>query len=231
VNADDKNSKTVHMGFANLDGDRARRTGQPEVVFCQGKTPGQIAEIMAKLVEMHPEDDIFGSRADPEDYDAVKAVLPQAEYDAMARIVYVKQGKKQSGHRIAVISAGTADMPVAEEAALSAELFGNDVLRVYDVGVAGVHRLLEHEDAIRACDVVIVVAGMEGALASVVGGIVAAPIIAVPTSVGYGSNFGGLSALLSMLNSCANGVAVVNIDNGFGAACMADKIVRVGERD
>lgn len=231
----DKTSHTVEMGYAHLDGDRARRTGRPEAIFCEGKTSDQVAEILEELLTMHPEETILGTRASEEDYRAAKARVPEVRYDAVARVLYVRREGRKAREaegperaRVAVVTAGTADMPVAEEAALCTSLFGHEAVRVYDVGVAGIHRLLEHKEEIRSCDVVVVVAGMEGALASVVGGLVAAPVIAVPTSVGYGSNFDGMAALLSMLNSCANGVGVVNIDNGFGAACLADKILRVG---
>lgn len=221
-----KEENTVDLGFARLDGDRAARTGEPETIFCQGKTPAQVAEILQQLLQMHPEENIMGTRADEAAYLAARELVPDVCYDEMARVLYVRRTDRTDGRSVAVVSAGTADMPVAEEAALCASLLGHDVVRIYDVGVAGVHRLLAHEETIRACDVVIVVAGMEGALASVVGGLVASPVIAVPTSVGYGSSFEGLAALLAMLNSCANGVGVVNIDNGFGAACLADKILK-----
>jgi len=223
-----KEENTVDLGFARLDGDRAARTGEPETIFCQGKTPAQVAEILLQLLQMHPEENIMGTRADEAAYLAARELVPDVCYDEMARVLYVRRTDRTDGRSVAVVSAGTADMPVAEEAALCASLLGHDVVRIYDVGVAGVHRLLAHEETIRACDVVIVVAGMEGALASVVGGLVASPVIAVPTSVGYGSSFEGLAALLAMLNSCANGVGVVNIDNGFGAACLADKILKTG---
>lgn len=221
-----KEENTVDLGFARLDGDRAARTGEPETIFCQGKTPAQVAEILQQLLQMHPEENIMGTRANEAAYLAARELVPDVCYDEMARVLYVRRTDETDGRSVAVVSAGTADMPVAEEAALCASLLGHDVVRIYDVGVAGVHRLLAHEETIRACDVVIVVAGMEGALASVVGGLVASPVIAVPTSVGYGSSFEGLAALLAMLNSCANGVGVVNIDNGFGAACLADKILK-----
>lgn len=223
------------LGFANVDNHRALRTGFPEVVFCQGKTPEQISAIMAALYENGGT--IMGTRACRADFEEVKKVLANAEFFETAGIIAVKE--KLSGNNsekllpenikqgsVAVVTAGTADIPVAEEAAVTAELLGNDVLRIYDVGVAGIHRLFDKLDDIRSADVVIVVAGMEGALASVVGGLVEVPVIAVPTSIGYGANLGGLSALLSMLNSCANGVGVVNIDNGFGAAYLASVINR-----
>jgi len=217
------------LGFANIDHHRKLRTGYPEAVFCQGKKPEQIAEIMKGLAAKN--DNVIGTRATEKDFEAVKAVLPEAEYFDDARIIAVMRDKTPHTEGIiAVVTAGTADIPVAEEAAVTAEALGNRVDRIYDVGVAGIHRLFAKLDRIRVARVVIVVAGMEGALASVVGGLVESPVIAVPTSIGYGANLGGLSALLSMLNSCANGVSIVNIDNGFGAAYMASNINRIGER-
>jgi len=210
------------MGFANIDNHRALRTGYPEVIFCQGKTPEQTRDIMCELVKKGG--NIMGTRATAEDYEAVKEALPQAVFFETARIIAVIDEQKKENENlptVAVVTAGTADIPVAEEAAVTAEILGNKVNRIYDVGVAGIHRLFDKLTQIREADVVIAVAGMEGALASVVGGLVDSPVIAVPTSIGYGANLGGISALLSMLNSCANGVAVVNIDNGFGAAYMA----------
>lgn len=223
------------MGFANVDNHRALRTGFPEVIFCQGKTPEQIKLIMSELVKKGGT--IMGTRASAEDFEEVRKSLPDAEYFETARIIAVRDGSERSERfvegeertfkkTVSVVTAGTADIPVAEEAAVTAELLGNRVTRIYDVGVAGIHRLFDKLDKIREADVVIVVAGMEGALASVVGGLVEVPVIAVPTSIGYGANLGGLSALLSMLNSCANGVGVVNIDNGFGAAYLASVINR-----
>ncbi|MDO4744982.1 MAG: nickel pincer cofactor biosynthesis protein LarB [Bacillota bacterium] len=216
-----KNLPYKDMGFANIDNHRALRTGFPEVIFCQGKTPQQIRDIMCELVKNGG--NIMGTRATAADYEAVKEALPQAVFYEKARIIAVLGEEAEKGElpTVAVVTAGTADIPVAEEAAVTAEILGNKVNRIYDVGVAGIHRLFDKLDKIREADVVIAVAGMEGALASVVGGLVDAPVIAVPTSIGYGANLGGISALLSMLNSCANGVAVVNIDNGFGAAYMA----------
>lgn len=226
------------MGFANIDNHRAIRTGFPEVIFCQGKTPQQIRDIMVELTKNGG--NIMGTRATMADYEAVRKAIPQAIYFDAARIVAVLDRETATGCRlteaeddgsrdlpnVTVVTAGTADIPVAEEAAVTAEILGNKVNRIYDVGVAGIHRLFDKLPQIREADVVIAVAGMEGALASVVGGVVEVPVIAVPTSIGYGANLGGVSALLSMLNSCANGVAVVNIDNGFGAAYMAAVINR-----
>ncbi|WP_415930668.1 nickel pincer cofactor biosynthesis protein LarB [Zhenpiania hominis] len=215
------------LGFANIDQHRNLRTGYPEAVFCQGKTPEQIAVIMKELARQNA--NIIGSRATEADFEAVRNVLPDAEYDPQARmIVRIKEPVPKREGTIAVVTAGTADIPVAEEAAVTAQALGNKVDRIYDVGVAGIHRLFAKLDRIRSANVLIVVAGMEGALASVVGGLVERPVIAVPTSIGYGANLGGISALLSMLNSCANGVGIVNIDNGFGAAYLASNINRMG---
>lgn len=220
------------MGFANLDHHREIRTGFPEVVYCQGKTPEQVRDIFEVLAQHGT---VMGTRATVRDFAAVQEKLPGAEFHEAAKIIVCKGNPASAGRtcggaeeeklgKVAVVSAGTADIPVAEEAAVTAETLGNEVIRVYDVGVSGIHRLFDKLELIRTADVVICVAGMEGALASVIGGLVAAPVIAVPTSVGYGANFGGLSALLSMLNSCANGVSIVNIDNGFGAGYTASVI-------
>lgn len=216
--------ETLHLGFASLDLDRAERCGFPEVVFCAGKTEGQCVEILSALMKKY--DNVIGTRADAGIYDRLKNKIPHVLYDSTAAMIYQhKDNRIRNGERtIAVITAGTGDIPVAEEAALTAEIMGNRVRRIYDVGVAGLHRLLARQGEIRAANVCVVVAGMEGALASVVGGLVDKPVIAVPTSIGYGANFHGLSALLSMLNSCAAGVSVVNIDNGFGAGRLAAMI-------
>ncbi len=214
------------LGFASIDHHRELRTGYPEAVFCQGKKPEQIAAIMKELSDKSR--NVIGTRAAKEDFAAVKEVLPEAEYFEDAGIIAViKDPLPRREGTIAVVTAGTADIPVAEEAAITAQALGNPVDRIYDVGVAGIHRLFAKLDRIRRANVVIVVAGMEGALASVVGGLVERPVIAVPTSIGYGANLGGISALLSMLNSCANGVGIVNIDNGFGAAYLASNINRI----
>lgn len=211
------------LGMAKIDIHRELRQNHPETVFCQGKTPDQLKEILGFLAAKSR--NILATRANDEAFQAIKEVCPDAEYHSMARIVIVnRQESKKNRGTILVVCAGTSDIPVAEEAALTAEIMGNHVERIYDVGVAGIHRLLAYLDKLRSANVLIVVAGMEGALASVVGGIVARPIIAVPTSVGYGANFNGLSALLCMLNSCAAGVGVVNIDNGFGAGRLAAMI-------
>ncbi len=213
------------MGFATLDTDRQRRTGIPEVIYSEGKTPQQLADIAGRLYER--DIPILATRATREMHKAVLTQVPGAIYHELARAI-VYQAKKQplSEKYIAVVSAGTSDMPVSEEAAVTAEFLGSRVERIYDVGVAGIHRLFNRMDLISNAAVIIVVAGMEGALASVVGGLVDIPVIGVPCSAGYGANFGGVSALLAMLNSCAAGVSVVNIDNGFGAACQAHLIAK-----
>ena len=211
------------LGFAKLDHHRHLRTGFPEVIFGQGKTPEQVAEIFLRLRDRHPV--VMATRVTPEQVTAVTAVVPNCVHAPMARILTWHRHGSHWRHDgeplIAVVSAGTADMPVAEEAAVTAETIGWRDDRLFDVGVAGLHRLLAQGERLIQAKVIVVVAGMEGALASVVGGLVQAPVVAVPTSVGYGASFGGMSALLSMLNSCASGVAVVNIDNGFGAGYYA----------
>lgn len=220
-----KNLPYEDIGYANIDQHRNLRTGQAEVIFGQGKTPEQIAGIVS---HMHAENKtILVTRADEKDYEAVREVVPEAEYHDLAKIITIGERPQPKADKgmIGIVTAGTSDIPVAEEAALTAEYFGYKADRIFDVGVAGIHRLFGKLDRIRNADVLIVIAGMEGALASVVGGLVSAPVIAVPTSVGYGASFGGLAALLSMLNSCANGIGVVNIDNGYGAACLATKIL------
>ncbi len=210
-------------GFANLDHHRALRTGFPEVIFAQGKTAPQVLDIMQNLIKVNRR--VMATRVTPEMSQVIGKVLPEAIYHPQARILYVDQDpQSEKTPGILVLTAGTADIPVAEEAALTAELMGNQVGRLYDVGVAGLHRLLDRLELLQKARVIVVAAGMEGALPSVVGGLVAAPIIAVPTSIGYGASFQGLAALLGMLNSCANGIAVVNIDNGYGAGVLAAKI-------
>lgn len=211
------------LGYAKVDHHRNLRNGYPEVIYCQGKTVEQIKGIVERL--MKTDNNIMATRAGREVFDGIKEVTPDAVYYEMARIVVVKRRMVETGEKfIAVVTAGTSDMPVAEEAAVTAEVMGNKVRRIYDVGVAGIHRLLAHTDELMSANVIIVAAGMEGALASVVGGMVDKPVVAVPTSVGYGASFGGLSALLTMLNSCASGIGVVNIDNGFGAGYLAAMI-------
>lgn len=211
------------IGFARIDTDRERRQGFPEVILGLGKTPSQIAAIAERIVERGQT--LLITRADADTVEAVRHVVPDAIHHSTARAITRTAGDIPQGRgTILVACAGTSDMPVAEEAAVTAAVMGNTVDRLYDVGVAGLHRLLGERRRLEAARVIIVVAGMEGALPSVVAGLVKVPVIAVPTSIGYGANFGGLAALLGMLNSCANGVAVVNIDNGFGAACMASLI-------
>jgi pyridinium-3,5-biscarboxylic acid mononucleotide synthase len=211
------------LGFARLDNHREMRTGYPEIVYCAGKTVEQVVAIFLSMSERG--NNLIGTRADELMFNEVKNKLPEAVFYKAARIISVQKKtplRPETG--IAVVTAGTSDIPVAEEAAVTAELLGNEVTRIYDAGVAGIHRLVDKLPEIRKCRVVIVIAGMEGALASVVGGLVNIPVIAVPTSVGYGASFGGISALLAMLTSCSAGVTVVNIDNGFGAGFSASMI-------
>ena len=209
--------------FVTLDHHRSLRWGFPEVVYCAGKTPAQVAAIMERLVERNPR--VLATRASADHYAAARAVVPELQYAELARCIWLDREPARARHGgVVVAAAGTSDLPVLEEAMLTLDLMGHQPHRIVDVGVAGLHRLLPHVPTFQEANVVVVVAGMEGALASVVGGLTAAPVIAVPTSVGYGANFGGLAALLAMLNSCASGVAVVNIDNGYGAACMAAAI-------
>lgn len=220
------------IGYAKVDHHRALRTGCPEVIFCAGKTSEQIKGIVSRMMA-HDDSNILATRASREAFEAVReAAGESAEYYEAARCVFVKRREVRilSEKYIAVVSGGTADMPVSEEAAVTAEVLGNRVQRIYDVGVAGIHRLFAQMDALRDANVLVAVAGMEGALAGVVAGLVNKPVIAVPTSVGYGASFGGLSALLTMLNSCAAGVSVVNIDNGFGAGYLASMINKLGEK-
>jgi pyridinium-3,5-biscarboxylic acid mononucleotide synthase len=218
-----KNFPYTDLGFARIDNHREMRTGYPEIIYCAGKSVEHLKEIIKVMSEK--ENNVIGTRASKEMFDAIKSILPEAVYFPIARIISVQKKKPVvSKTSIAVITAGTSDMPIAEEAAITAELLGNKVIRIYDAGVAGIHRLVDKLPEIRNCRVIIVIAGMEGALASVVGGLVDKPVIAVPTSVGYGANFGGISALLAMLTSCSTGVTVVNIDNGFGAGFSASMI-------
>lgn len=218
----------AEMGYAKLDTDRKRRTGFAEVVFCSGKSVEQLVSIYCRIYDT--EGEVLGTRASKEQYEEVRRIFPDVSYDAASRILKIEKPDKERIGKIAVCTAGTADIPVAEEAAQTAEFFGTRVERVYDVGVSGLHRLLSRLDTIRTANCVITAAGMEGALASVIGGLVSVPVIAVPTSVGYGANFGGVSALLTMINSCANGVATVNIDNGYGAGYLAAQINRLACR-
>ena len=211
------------MEYVKIDHHRKLRTGKGEVIYCAGKTPEQSVSIFERLLEYNGE--AMGTRADLATYQAVKERISDAKYHEKARIITVdRQGKQEAVGKIVVATGGTSDIPVAEEAAVTAEFYGNNVVRLYDVGVAGIHRLLMNTDKLEDANVIIAVAGMEGALPSVVGGLVDCPVIAVPTSIGYGANFGGLSALLTMLNSCASGISVVNIDNGFGAGVLASMI-------
>jgi hypothetical protein len=214
------------MGFAKLDHHRALRTGMPEVIFAEGKTTEQVAAIFARMA--HAGGNVLATRASMEIYDAVYDVEPRAEFHETARAITLSQVPATPGKgTIAVVCAGTSDLPVAEEAVVTARLMGNTVELIADVGVAGIHRLLAQKNSLQSARVLIVCAGMEGALPTVVGGMVNAPVIAVPTSVGYGASFGGVAALLGMLNSCAPNVSVVNIDNGFGAASIASLINRL----
>ena len=218
------------MGFAKLDTDRAERSGFPEVIFCAGKPDDYLISIFKRMVETQGK--AFGTRASAEQAELVISEIPGAEYDPISRILKVDDPDAASKRKglVAVCTAGTADIPVAEEAAQTVEYFGANAERIFDVGVSGIHRLLAKSDRIREADCVIAVAGMEGALPSVIGGLVKNPVIAVPTSVGYGANLGGISALLTMINSCANGIAVVNIDNGYGAGYIATQITRLANR-
>lgn len=214
------------LGYAKLDSHREIRSGFPEVVYCCGKPDDYLVSIYKKLYELNGE--VFGTRADGHQYEIVSKVLSQIDYDEVSHILKIEKKDKKRFGKIAVCTAGTADIPVAEEAAQTAEYFGSMVERIYDVGVSGLHRLLSKIDIIQEANCVVAVAGMEGALASVLGGLVSRPVIAVPTSIGYGASMHGLSALLTMINSCANGVAVVNIDNGYGAGYIATQINMLG---
>ena len=214
------------LGFAKVDHHRTLRAGMPEVVFGAGKTPAQVMSIFKRLAQHGT--NVLATRATEEQFSSVQQVVPQAKYESVARaIVLRRDGKRYGKGLITVVSAGTSDIPVAEEAAVTVEVMGSAVKRIYDVGVAGIHRLLAHASLISKSRVVIVCAGMEGALPSVVGGLVGVPVIAVPTSIGYGAAFQGLAALLGMMNSCASNVSVVNIDNGFGAGYVASLINRL----
>ncbi len=220
------------LGYAQLDLHRALRQGLPEVVFCQGKTNEHAAAILDRLWQAH--DRVLGTRVTPEMAAFIQARLPAAHYDPLSRLVTLVRGELAAPPETApyalIASAGTADLPVAEEAAQTLEFLGDRIVRAYDVGVAGLHRLLNRRSDVERAAVIVSVAGMEGALTSVIGGLAACPVVGVPTSVGYGASFGGLAALLAMLNSCATGVAVVNIDNGFGAAVFAHRILEAANR-
>ena len=210
------------LGYAKLDSHRKLRSGFPEVVFCSGKADQHLITIFEHLFEA--EGEVLGTRATQEQANLIKTRFPEVIYDPISKILKIEKSDKQRVGMIAVCTAGTADIPVAEEAAQTAEFFGNHVERIYDVGVSGLHRLLAKLDVIQQANCVVAVAGMEGALASVIGGLVSKPVLAVPTSVGYGASMHGLSALLTMINTCANGVATLNIDNGYGAGYMASQI-------
>ncbi len=211
------------LSFAKVDHHRALRRGCPEVIYCAGKTPAQVAQIAECLAARHPR--VLGTRATQEHFEAARQRVHGLKYDSTARAIWLDtEPDRARKDGVVLLAAGTSDLPVAEEAALTLDLMGHAIIKVYDVGVAGLQRLLHHLPLLRGANVVIVVAGMDGALPSVVGGLVSAPVIAVPTSVGYGASFGGLAALLGMLNSCAPGVAVVNIDNGYGAGHLAAAI-------
>lgn len=217
------------LGYAKIDSHREIRSGFPEVIYCAGKPDEYLVSIYQRMYQENGV--VFGTRASEHQYEIVKEVIPEIIYDKMSGILKTESPNKNLEGLIAVCTAGTSDIPIAEEAAQTAEYFGTKVERIYDVGVSGIHRLLSRVEAIQKANCVVAVAGMEGALASVLGGLVSNPVIAVPTSVGYGASMHGLSALLTMINSCANGIAVVNIDNGYGAGYMATQINRLACRE
>ena len=217
-----------NLGFARIDHHRCLRSGVPEVIYCEGKTVEQTGTIALRLAQHHS--NILATRANRDVYEGIRRFTDDCVYHETARIVVIKPRKREKTGNIAVVTAGTSDIPVAEEAAITAETLGNHVNRIYDAGVAGIHRILNVQEELFQANVAVVVAGMEGALASVVGGLVSCPVIGVPTSIGYGASFGGLSALLCMLNSCASGVSVVNIDNGFGAGYQASLINKLASK-
>jgi len=219
----------LDMGYAKLDTHRKVRSGFAEVIFCSGKSDFHLLNIFGKLYEEDGE--VFGTRASLAQYEIIKKEYPNVQYDEMSRIIKIEKPNKKMVGKIAICSAGTADIPIAEEAAQTAEYFGSHVDRLYDVGVCGLHRILSQIDILQSANCIVAVAGMEGALPSVIGGLVDKPVIAVPTSIGYGASLNGLSALLTMINSCANGIAVVNIDNGYGAGYMATQINRLGVKN
>ena len=220
-----KKSPYEDLGFAKLDHHRSLRSGFGEVIFCEGKSIIHLTEIFKRFYEH--DTNVLGTRATQEQYEKVREILPMVEYDPLSRILSIQKKDKVKIGCIAICTGGTSDIPVAEEAAQTAEFFGSNVLRIYDVGVAGIHRLFSKIDEIREANCIIAVAGMEGALGGVIAGLVDKPVIAVPTSIGYGANFGGIAALLTMLNSCAEGLSVVNIDNGFGAGYISTQINRL----
>jgi NCAIR mutase (PurE)-related protein len=225
---DQPDPRTSNLGFARVDIDRGARTGDPEVVYGAGKTPDQVVGILRALHERHPERAVLATRLSDEALEVVAGALTDAEVDRVARAVTLGPLPEPRG-TVTIVSAGTSDAPVAAEAALTVRVHGSGVDRIDDVGVAGLHRVLAVRDRIAAADCLVVVAGMEGALPSVVGGLTGVPLVAVPTSVGYGASFGGIAALLAMLNSCAPGVTVVNIDNGYGAGVFAARVARRAE--
>ena len=216
-----KNNQYEDLGYAKIDHNRKERVGAGEVIFCQGKPNEFLKKIYETIYKENGE--VLGTRATKEQYELLKKDIPNIKYDNISRILKIVKEKDKIGN-IAICTGGTADIPVAEEAAQTAEVFGSKVERLYDVGVAGIHRILSQREKLEKANCIIVIAGMEGALASVVAGMAKVPVIAVPTSIGYGANFGGLAALLSMINSCSNGVSVVNIDNGYGAGYIANQI-------
>ena len=216
-----KNNQYEDLGYAKIDHNRKERVGTGEVIFCQGKPNEFLKKIYETIYKENGE--VLGTRATKEQYELLKKDIPNIKYDNISRILKIEKEKDKIGN-IAICTGGTADIPVAEEAAQTAEFFGSKVERLYDVGVAGIHRILSQREKLEKANCIIVIAGMEGALASVVAGMAKVPVIAVPTSIGYGANFGGLAALLSMINSCSNGVSVVNIDNGYGAGYIANQI-------
>lgn len=220
-----KNLPYEDLGFAKLDHHRALRSGFGEVIYCEGKSIPHLQNIYQNFYEH--DTNVLGTRASQDQYEKVREILPMVQYDPMSRILSIQTKEKEKVGCIAVCTGGTSDIPVAEEAAQTAEFFGSNVIRIYDVGVAGIHRLLSKMDVIKTANCIVAVAGMEGALGGVVAGLVDKPVIAVPTSIGYGANFNGLSALLTMLNSCAEGLAVVNINNGFGAGYISTQINRL----
>lgn len=221
-----ENHQYEDLLYAKIDHGRKERSGQAEVVLCEGKPDEFLSGIYESIFKENGE--VLGTRASMHQYELVKKVLPQVEYDSVSRILKIEKKKELKGN-IVICTGGTADIPVAQEAAQTAQFFGSRVERIYDVGVAGIHRILSKKDKLDSANCIIAIAGMEGALASVVAGLVRVPVIAVPTSIGYGANFGGMSALLSMINSCANGVSVVNIDNGYGAGYIANQINQLCE--
>ena len=223
-----KNNGYEDLGYAKIDHNRKKRQGTSEVVFCQGKPDEFLSKIYKTIYKENGE--VLGTRATKEQYELVKKEIPNVQYDSISKILK-KEKEKQKVGNIVVCTGGTADIPVAEEAAQTAEFLGNYVERVYDVGISGIHRLLSQREKLEKANCIIAIAGMEGALASVIGGLAKVPVIAVPTSIGYGANFGGLAALLSMINSCANGIATVNIDNGYGAGYIANQINKLAVKE